>query len=56
MLTLLEIKDFIDSLNKMLVYLTYNANLHLLFEVLMLDMPRKERRADYALNSAGADR
>jgi len=56
MLTVLEIKDFIDSLNKMLVYLSYNANLHLLFEVLMLDMPRKERRADYALNSAGADR
>jgi DNA polymerase-3 subunit delta' len=56
MLTVLEIKDFIDSLNKMLIYLSYNANLHLLFEVLMLDMPRKEKRADYALNSAGADR
>ncbi len=56
MLTVLEIKDFIDSLNKMLVYLSYNANLHLLFEVLMLDMPRKEKRAEYALNSAGADR
>jgi DNA polymerase-3 subunit delta' len=56
MLTVLEIKDFIDSLNKMLVYLSHNANLHLIFEVLMLDMPRKEKRADYALNSAGADR
>jgi DNA polymerase-3 subunit delta' len=56
MLTVLEIKDFIDSLNKMLVYLSFNANLHLLFEVLMLDMPRKERRADYALNSAGTER
>lgn len=56
MLTVLEIKDFIDSLNKMLVYLSFNANLHLLFEVLMLDMPRKERRAEYALNSAGTDR
>ena len=56
MLTVLEIKDFIDSLNKMLVYLSFNANLHLLFEVLMLDMPRKEKRADYALNSAGTDR
>jgi DNA polymerase-3 subunit delta' len=56
MLTVLEIKDFIDSLNKMLAYLSYNANLHLLFEVLMLDMPRKERRADYALNSAGIDK
>ncbi len=56
MLTVLEIKDFIDSLNKMLVYISFNANLHLLFEVLMLDMPRKERRADYALNSAAIDR
>jgi len=56
MLTVLEIKDFIDSLNKMLVYISFNANLHLLFEVLMLDMPRKERRADYALNSAATDR
>ncbi|MCX5996669.1 MAG: hypothetical protein NTV42_03415 [Chloroflexi bacterium] len=56
MLTVLEIKDFIDSLNKMLIYISFNANLHLLFEVLMLDMPRKERRADYALNSAATDR
>jgi DNA polymerase III subunit delta' len=56
MLTVLEIKDFIDSLNKMLIYLSHNANLHLIFEVLMLDMPRKEKRADYALNPAGADR
>ena len=56
MLTVLEIKDFIDCLNKMLVYISYNANLHLLFEVLMLDMPRKERRADYALNSAATGR
>jgi len=56
MLTVLEIKDFIDSLNKMLVYISFNANLHLLFEVLMLDMPRKEQRTDYALNSAATDR
>lgn len=56
MLTVLEIKEFIDSLNKMLVYISFNANLHLLFEVLMLDMPRKERRAEFALNSVGTDR
>jgi DNA polymerase-3 subunit delta' len=53
MLTVLEIKEFIDSLNKMLINVSYNANLRLVFEVLMLDMPKKERRADYALNSAG---
>ena len=53
MLTVLEIKEFIDSLNKMLINLSYNANLHLLFEVLMLDMPKKERRANYVHNSAG---
>ncbi|MDD5313156.1 MAG: DNA polymerase III subunit [Dehalococcoidia bacterium] len=53
MLTVLEIKDFMDNLNKALVNLTYNANLHLLFEVLMLDMPRKEKRAEYMMHSAG---
>jgi len=55
MLTILEIKDFISSLNRMLVNLSYNANLHLLFEVIMLDMPKKEKRADYATNSAGVN-
>ncbi len=55
MLTILEIKEFINSLNKMLVNLSYNANLHLLFEVIMLDMPKKEKRADYAMNSAGVN-
>jgi len=53
MLTILEIKEFINSLNRMLVNLSYNANLHLLFEVIMLDMPKKEKRADYSINSAG---
>jgi DNA polymerase-3 subunit delta' len=55
MLTILEIKEFISSLNRMLVNLSYNANLHLLFEVIMLDMPKKEKRADYATNSAGVN-
>lgn len=46
MLTVPEIKDFIDCLNAAAVNLSYNANLHLVLEVLMLDMPRKEKRAD----------
>jgi DNA polymerase III subunit delta' len=52
MLTIFEIKEFINSLNESLNYLSYNANVHLLFEVLMLDMPKKEKRADYMVNSA----
>jgi DNA polymerase-3 subunit delta' len=55
MLTILEIKEFINNLNRMLVNLSYNANLHLLFEVIMLDMPKKEKRAEYAINSAGVN-
>jgi DNA polymerase III subunit delta' len=51
MLTIFEIKEFINSLNESLGYLSYNANVHLLFEVLMLDMPKKEKRADYMVNS-----
>jgi DNA polymerase III subunit delta' len=46
MMTVPEIKDFIDCLNSAMVNLSYNANMHLLLEVLMLDMPRKEKRAD----------
>jgi DNA polymerase-3 subunit delta' len=55
MLTILEIKEFINSLNRTLVNLSYNANLHLLLEVIMLDMPKKEKRADYAINSVGVN-
>ncbi len=55
MLTIIEIKEFINSLNKMLVNLSYNANLHLLFEVIMLDMPKKEKKADYSIHSAGVN-
>jgi len=53
MLTVFEIKEFINSLNESLNYLSYNANLHLLFEVLMLDMPKKEKRAEYMINTTG---
>lgn len=53
MLTIFEIKEFINSLNESLVNLNYNANVHLLYEVIMLDMPKKEKRAEYAVNSAG---
>jgi DNA polymerase-3 subunit delta' len=54
-LTILEIKEFIDSLNMMMLNLSYNANMHLLLEVIMLDMPKKEKRADYAISSAGVN-
>lgn len=53
-LTVIEIKEYMDVLSKALIYLSYNANLHLLLEVLMLDMPRKEKRAEqilYAVSS-----
>lgn len=53
MLTVFEIKEFINSLNASLSYLSYNANLHMLFEVLMLDMPKKEKRAEFMINSTG---
>ena len=43
-LSLLEIKDFIDSLQKSLSQISRNVNLRLVFEVLMLDMPRREGR------------
>lgn len=56
MLTVHEIKEFIDSLNRSLVYLASNANLHLLLEVLMIDMPKKDKRPDYSINTAGGGR
>ncbi len=51
-MTVPEIKEFIDGLNQAIINLNHNANLHLLFEVIMLDMPRKEKRSEYAINSA----
>lgn len=50
MLTVSEIKEFMDNLNEALMYLASNANLHLLLETLMLDMPKKEKRGDYMTN------
>lgn len=44
-LTIPEIKDLIDSLNGAVANLSYNVNSRLLLEMIMLDMPRKERRA-----------
>lgn len=41
-LSLREIGNFIDTLQKSLNQISRNANLRLVFEVLMLDMPRKE--------------
>ncbi len=41
-LSLPEVKDFIHSLQKSLGQISRNANLRLVFEILMLDMPRKE--------------
>ena len=52
MLTVHEIKEFIDNLNGALMYLSYNANLHLLFETLILEMPKKDKRGDYIINSS----
>ncbi len=39
-----EVKNFIGSLQKSLERIDRNANLRLVLEVLMLDMPRKERK------------
>jgi DNA polymerase-3 subunit delta' len=42
-LSLAEVKDFIDCLQNSLNQIALNANLRLVFEILMLNMPRKER-------------
>jgi DNA polymerase-3 subunit delta' len=41
--SLSEVRDFIDSLQKALNQIAVNANLRLVFEILMLNIPRKER-------------
>jgi len=43
LLSLNEIRDFIDFLQKSLEQIVLNANLRLIFEILMLNLPRKER-------------
>ena len=42
-ISLPEVRDFIDSLQKSLNQIAVNANLRLVFEILMLNIPRKER-------------
>jgi DNA polymerase-3 subunit delta' len=42
-LSLLEIRNFIDSLLQSSKQIAVNANLRLIFEILMLNMPKKER-------------
>jgi len=41
--SLQEVRDFIDYLQKSLDQIALNANLRLIFEILMLNIPRKER-------------
>jgi DNA polymerase-3 subunit delta' len=43
MLSLPEIRDFIDSLRQSLNQVAVNANVRLVLEILMLNMPKKER-------------
>lgn len=51
MLNLQEVKDFIDSLQKSLIHISKNVNSRLIFEILMLDMPRKEERNGHTTHS-----
>lgn len=50
-LSLLEIRNFIDSLYKSLNYIAMNTNLRLVFEILMLDMPKKEVKEGHMIPS-----
>jgi DNA polymerase-3 subunit delta' len=45
-LSLLEIRNFIDSLLQSSKQIAVNANLRLVFEILMLNMPKKEKVLD----------
>jgi len=49
-LSLLEIRDFISSLHKSLNQVAMNANLRLVFEILMLDMPKKEVKQGHMIS------
>ena len=51
MLTLAEVRDFIDSLQKAMDQISVNANLRLVFEILMLNLPRKEKAPSKAILS-----
>ena len=54
-LTIQEIKDFIDSMLQSLSHISRNANLRLVLEILMLDMPRKEEKAGFEMSSIPAN-
>jgi DNA polymerase-3 subunit delta' len=48
-LSLPDVRDFIDSLQKSLNQIALNANLRLVFEILMLNIPGKERAPGHAM-------
>ena len=50
-LSLQEIYGFINSLQESLAQISRNANIRLIFEILMLDMPRKEYKGGYGILS-----
>lgn len=50
-LDLSEIRAFINSLHKSLSQIAMNANLRLVFEILMLDMPKKEVKQGQMISS-----
>jgi len=50
-LSLVDIRSFINSLQKSLNHLAVNANQRLVFEILMLDMPKKEGALGPAISS-----
>ena len=50
-LSLLEIRNFISNLHKSLSQIAMNANLRLVFEILMLDMPKKEVKQGQMISS-----
>jgi len=49
-LTLPQTRNFIKSLQESLSQISKNANLRLVFEILMLDMPRKEEKTRHAIS------
>jgi len=51
-LSLSEIRDFINGLHKSLNQIAMNANLRLVFEILMLDMPKKEVKQGQTMSSS----
>jgi DNA polymerase-3 subunit delta' len=50
-LSLSQVRNFIDSLQKSLSQIALNANLRLVLEILMLEMPRKEETRGHAISA-----